>query len=325
MNNPIHVTPEQEETALGWLSRLHNAPSRADQAAFSRWLLANPAHREAYAQAQVLWELCQQPASTLAMEDDAALRGYLQAMDARPPRTRRWAGALATAACLLVMIGVGAGWQPTHWLQDLDADYVSTPGKTRTVTLADHSQLTLDADSAVAVDFDHGERHVQLLRGAAFFHVTHTGQPFVVEAEGGDTQVLGTQFEVRLQPAGALVTVLSGRVGVTAAQGQAQQVLVAGQQLGYADGKAASVHGVDSESQLAWRDGWLNYYQASLAEVVQDLQRYYPGRILLLNEQLAQRKVSGSFRSDDPLAVLDSLRGVMGFEEHRLGRWVVLR
>jgi transmembrane sensor len=45
------------------------------------------------------------------------------------------------------------------------------------------------------------------------------------------------------------------------------------------------------------------------------LQRYYPGRIVLLNDQLAARRVSGSFPSQDPQAVLGSLQGAMGPEQ----------
>ena len=96
--------------------------------------------------------------------------------------------------------------------------------------------------------------------------------------------------------------------------------------MAYGEGAADKLHAVDSEAQLAWRQGWLNYYKASLAEVVQDLGRYYPGRIVLLNDQLAARRVSGSFPSKDPLAVLSSLQGVMGFEQHAaLGRLIILR
>ncbi len=105
-----------------------------------------------------------------------------------------------------------------------------------------------------------------------------------------------------------------------------QQVLTANQQQAYADGTAQPMHTVDSDLQLAWRQGWLNYSKASLAEVVDDLRRYYPGRILLFNDALAARRVSGSFPNKDPQAVLDSLRGVLGFEQHNLlGRVIVLR
>ncbi|KAF2407903.1 FecR family protein [Pseudomonas antarctica] len=320
-------TPSQEQAALDWLSLLHDQPSSGDQATFSRWLRADPAHVEAYAQAQVLWEISEVPARTLADEDALALQGYLHAMDtAKRSRVVRRSCALAMVACLLVMVSMGGGWQPWRWVDDVGADYVTAPGQVKTVTLADRSQVTLDADSAIAVDFSHGERHIQLRRGAGFFSVTHTGQPFVVGAGSGETRVLGTQFEVRLQPAGAQVTVLSGRVGVTPSKQGQQQILTAGQQLAYAEGVAEPMHTVDSESRLAWRDGWLNYYKAPLADVVQDLRRYYPGRILLLNDEMAAKRVSGSFPSKDPQAVLNALQAVLGFEQHNLlGRMIVLR
>ncbi|MFW9081634.1 FecR family protein [Pseudomonas sp. P2757] len=323
----VTPTPAQEEAALAWLSLLHDRPSAGDQLTFSHWLRADPAHAEAYSQAQVVWELSEGPARTLADEDSLALQSLLNAMDRpRRPQIRRWAGALAMAACLLLMISLGSGWQLQRWVDDLGADYVSAPGEIRTVTLADQSQVTLDADSAIAVDFSHGERHVQLRRGAGFFTVTHTGEPFVVEAEQGQARVLGTQFEVRLQPQGAQVTVLSGRVGVSATPGAQQQILTANQQVAYGQGNAEKLHAVDSAAQLAWRQGWLTYYKTTLADVVQDLRRYYPGRIMLLNDELAARKVSGSFPSKDPQAVLSSLQGVLGFEQHQvLGTLIILR
>ena len=190
----VTPTPDQEQAALAWLSLLHDQPSSGDQATFSRWLRADPAHVEAYAQAQVLWELSEVPARTLADEDALALQGYLSAMNtSKRSSVRRWSGALAMAACLLVMISMGAGWQPSRWVDDFGADYVTAPGEVKTVTLADQSQVTLDADSAIAVDFKHGERHIQLRRGAGFFSVTHTGESFVVEAGSGD------QFGQRMQ------------------------------------------------------------------------------------------------------------------------------
>ncbi|AZE93194.1 Iron siderophore sensor protein [Pseudomonas orientalis] len=323
----VTPTPAQEQAALDWLSRLHDQPGSGAQATFSQWLRADPAHVEAYARAQVLWELSEVPARTLADEDAQALQGYLDAMN-RSGRSRRvrGAGALAMAACLLLMVSMGAGWQPSRWVDDLGADYVTAPGEVRTVTLADQSHVTLDADSAIAVDFSHGKRHIQLRRGAGFFRVVHTGQPFVVEAGDGETRVLGTQFEVRLQPAGAQVTVLSGRVGVTPSAQGPQQILTAGQQAAYADGIAEPLQSVDSESRLAWREGWLNYYRAPLADVVRDLGRYYPGRILLLNDEVGAKRVSGSFPSNDPAAVLKALQAVLGFEQHTLlGRVIVLR
>ena len=322
----VSVTPEQERTALAWLSVLHDQPDSGDQATFSRWLQADPAHAEAYAQAQVVWELSEVAGSTLAAEEARVMQRYLSAMNtSRRSRVSHWSGGLAIAACLLMVVGVFAGWQPARWLDDLGADYVSAPGQVRTVILADQSRVTLDADSAIAVNFSAGERHVELRRGVAFFHVTHTGDPFVVDAEGGEARVLGTEFEVRLQPGGAQVTVLSGRVGVKASKDAAQQILIADQQMAYDAGVTDAVHRVDSEAQLGWRSGWLTYYKTPLVDVVADLKRYYPGQIVLLNSQLGARRISGSFPSQDPQAVLNSLQGVLGFELHSVLGLIVLR
>jgi transmembrane sensor len=328
----VMITPQQRDAALSWLSVLHDRPSIADQARFSRWLQADPAHAEAYAQAQVMWELSEEPAARLAQEDATALDALLKAMDApaafstKRRALPRWSAALAMAACLVLMIGVGLGWQPQRWVDDFGADYVSALGQVRTVTLADQSQVTLDADSAIAVRFADGERHVQLRRGAAFFQVTHTGEPFVVDGGRGETRVLGTQFEVRLQPSGAQVTVLSGRVGVKAAADLPQQILTAGQRVSYDQARTTAPATVDSENQLGWRQGWLNYYRTPLADVISDLSRYYPGRIVVLNDQLAAKRVSGSFPSKDPQAVLAALKSVVGFEQYQaLGRVIVIR
>jgi transmembrane sensor len=326
------VTPEHHKTALSWLSVLHDQPTVTEQTRFSRWLKADPAHAEAYAQAQVMWEMTEEPAAKLAGEDAVALEALLEAMDAPPPAGRsrqaqmRWSGGLAMAACLVLMIGVGLGFQPQRWIDDFGADFVSAPGQVRSVMLADGSQVTLDADSAIAVHFTRGERHVELRRGAAFFQVTHTGEPFVVEGGKGETRVLGTQFEVRLQPNGAQVTVLSGRVGVKADVDEPQQILTAGQRLSYDRTHTRDPDAVDSEKQLAWRMGWLNYYRTPLAQVIEDLSRYYPGRIVVLNDRLAAKTVSGSFPSKDPLAVLAALKSVVGFEQYEaLGRVIVIR
>lgn len=321
------ITEAQSQAALQWLSRINEQPAHAEGAAFKRWLLSDPAHRAAYAQAQALWQASGTAAARLADEEQQSLQRYLDAM-ARPVASSPWRqrlAALALAACLVLAVGIAGGWQPGLWLQDLQADY-SSAGQVRQVILADQSQVTLDAQSAIAVDFVRGERRVRLLYGAAFFQVTHTGEPFLVEAAEGEVRVLGTQFEVREQGEGAQVTVRSGRVAVSPAPGTAPRELTANQQVAYAAGRLGDLVAVDSDNRLAWRQGWLNYYQVPLAQVVEDLGRYYPGRILLLDDQLGQRKVSGSFPAAEPLLALDSLGKVLGFSRQTvLGRLTVIR
>ena len=321
------ITEAQSQAALQWLSRINEQPAQAEGAAFKRWLLAEPGHRAAYDQARALWQKTAVPASRLAEEEHDSLQRYLDAM-ARPAARHPWrarVAAMAMAACLVLAISVAGGWHPGYWLQDLQADY-SSAGQVRQVTLQDQSQVTLDAGSAIAVDFNHGGRRVRLLHGAAFFQVTHTGAPFLVEAGGGEVRVLGTQFEVREQGEGSQVTVRSGRVAVSPVAGDVARELTANQQVAYGAGRMGETVAVDSDNRLAWRQGWLNYYQVPLAQVLEDLGRYYPGRILLLDGELGQRKVSGSFPVAEPLLALDSLGKVMGFSRQTvLGRLTLIR
>ena len=47
---------------------------------------------------------------------------------------------------------------------------------------------------------------------------------------------------------------------------------------------------------------------------------------MLINDEMGAKRVSGSFPSKDPLAVLSALQAVLGFEQHAvLGRMIVLR
>jgi len=55
MSHSDLTTADPSHAALHWLARINEQPEVAHSAAFKRWLLADPRHREAYAQAQALW------------------------------------------------------------------------------------------------------------------------------------------------------------------------------------------------------------------------------------------------------------------------------
>ena len=212
--NTSPLVSAEEQAAWRWLLQRHDPAIAWDEARFERWLAADPAHPPAYARAEALWMDTAGPARQLADEDDVVLQQYLQRLEAPAIRWRRWPLPLASAALLLLALWLGAGSRPENWLDNLRADQVTAPGEIRELTLAEGSRLVLDADTAIEVRLTAEERHVWLLRGAAFFEVTHTGQPFVVHSGSGQIQVLGTAFEVRQQPSGHQVSVASGRVRV---------------------------------------------------------------------------------------------------------------
>ena len=316
--------PVLEQTAQAWLVRPRGTPDAATRRAFEDWLAQRPAHAEAYARAEALWRLTEIPASRLAIEEADALEAYLRPRRAsRNPR--RWAYLLASVACLLAMLWLGGWWQPGDWLQDWRADYVAAPGQVAEWKLADGSYLSLDAGSAVRVRIDGGQRRVELLRRRG------------VAGEARHAAIRGRGRRRPGAGAGAPSSRSVAAPGRPASpcckggsrwhrRGRAEEVLGAGQQVGFADGKLGRPVAIDAAAALAWRQGWLSFYRRPLAEVLDELARYYPGRILLLDDALGRQPVSGSFRSDDPEAALKSLQAVLGYRQQILfGRLVVIR
>lgn len=318
---------QSEDDALRWVSRLASRPDNAalDEAVLTpderreleQWIAASEANARAYQEARQLWRLTALPAARLAREEAHILNQYLR-KDGAPSRRRyRKQAFAAVAASALLMVLVGLTARPDRWMDTLLADYASAPGQVRVLELQDKSQLILDGDSAVAVTMNSDQRSIKLLRGAAYFHVTHTGQPFVVHTDEGAVRVLGTRFEVRKEAHGAQVTVEEGRVAVKA-DGNAEQQLTDGQRVEYWPGGISPTVSVNSQQALGWRDGQLAFRQTPLSQALAVVQRYYPERILLLDRTLGERRVNGDFSSADPQAILSAFQSVLGFSLQRL-------
>ena len=264
------------EEAVDWfVSRDARAQTVDEQAAFEAWLASDPAHGPAYEEITRLWSDLGQIPTVRTEQAGTSSRKRPRRMDhdrARRRRPRRWAAAAIAAGVFLFAI-FGADI-PLR----IQADAISGVGETRTVTLSDGSSVTLNTNSAIAVDYAPDERRVRLLRGEAVFTVAKkAGRPFRVVTEGGYSTALGTVFLVRRQSDGATVTVLESRVAVTA-EGKAIDegrpsgsgaVLAPGQQVAYASGSGLGpVRAVDAQAAGAWRRGKLIFVDRPLGEVI---------------------------------------------------------
>jgi transmembrane sensor len=106
--------------------------------------------------------------------------------------SRHYVPALALAASLLLTVSVLI--KPLGYYF---ADYSTSPGQQRQITLADGSQITLNTDSAISVDFDPQQRRIRLIAGEAYFTIApDNGRPFVVTTDEGEVQALGTAFDI---------------------------------------------------------------------------------------------------------------------------------
>ncbi len=158
---------------------------------------------------------------------------------------------------------------------------VSTPvGGRFQLVLPDSSKVWLNSASSIRFPtrFAGNERRVTLT-GEAFFEVTsysserHRKMPFRVEAGQGTVEVLGTQFNITAyedEPA-VKTSLLEGAVKVTGTQGSRN--LVPGQQAVLHNG--ISVRQVDLEEVTAWKNGYFQFENKPLGEILKQLQRWY--------------------------------------------------
>ena len=224
----------------------------------------------------------------------------------RPParlsqRKRALVGAAVAASALLM-------WGP-DW-QAMQADYRSPTAEHRTITLSDGSQMLLDSNTLADVQFNPEQREVTLLRGQAFFSVTHdASRAFYVNAGDVRVRVTGTAFAVNLDDNGVDVSVESGTVAVQTPQASASatHLLGHGDQLHFAaNERQTRIVQLPLEQIAPWRRWQLVAIDQSIDDVIMQLRRYQPGLIVLTDKALGQRRITAALNLRDPKRALQT-------------------
>lgn len=266
-----------DDDAMDWFLRaVEGAMTPEERRNLDDWLLSDPRHRAAFDDIRQTWDMAGDMAAAFAQPfqtDVTPLRPK------RPARRAAMAAGLL-AACLALFATAEALDLPIR----LQADYRTPTGEQARVDLPDGSVAYLNTDSAIAVDFSGPTRQVTLLKGEALFEVAkNPARPFDVEALDGQARAVGTAYAVRDDGQAAQVTVTEGVVQVTT--GGEQLTLSAGDRVSYRSGKApgAIEHTANGNiPSLAWRRGLIVLNGQSFKQALSEIDRYRPGRIVLL-------------------------------------------
>ncbi|MDC8756368.1 FecR family protein [Janthinobacterium fluminis] len=292
--------------AAQWLLRRDAGLGPDDLAALQQWLDADPAHALAWAQmCDTDALLARLPAARVAAFDRSG-RGH-----AAPAPWLRWlrrcggaAPRRALTACALALCCLaGSELLYEHGRQ---ADYAQTfataRGQYASQTLPDGSTVELDTGTVLQVSLYDDRREVRLLRGQAMFHVSHdASRPFRVYAEAASVTVLGTRFSVRNVGGMVNVAVQQGKVAVAApGRDAAAAPLWAGDGLNLAANGQSTPANVVPAAVGSWRDGRVNFDNATLAEALAEFERYADTGLVLGDPALGQLRLSGSFDVGKP-------------------------
>lgn len=299
MKTPLHdhtvSTDELKQQAWDWLRLLHSGRATTEDACgFREWVRTSPAHQTMYDEVRRRWGALKRPAGALlrANPDVAAYYGRTR----REPRQGRRAflgAAVSTVAVSGVAIAyppLGLWPAPSEW----GADYRTAVGEQRSLALGERVNVTLNTRSSARRQVDRGETvGLDLLSGEAAIDLTGSGRPFAVAASAGRTVAESGQFEVRHLDGKVCVTCVSGTVRVEHPAGD--RTLQTRQQAIYDASSVRGAVGIDLADVSAWRQGMLVFNQTPLAEVLDEINRYRSGRVVLMNDAVRNKPVSGRF------------------------------
>jgi transmembrane sensor len=206
------------------------------------------------------------------------------------------------------------------------SDYHTGWGERREIALDDGSLIALNTHAALSVEFSPAQRVIKLLEGEAYFQVSHDpDRPFVVVTSHGVAEVTGTAFNVYEQFERMTVTVSEGRVRVYPEGGENRAVeLTAGLEVSGDGREVGPVLRVDVEQKLAWREGLLVFSMQPLAAVVDELNRYFPGRIVIADPRIRERVVSGAFDLTRPQDIMTAIEQTLGLDSLNLPGSLIL-
>lgn len=302
---------------------------------FEAWKEADPRHAEAAARMEDFIGRVRglRETGAEARPARAALEaGWSAGRAVKGRRAKRIGAALALAVVLAAPAWLAFKACPPDYLL---ADLRTGAGDWRTHALADGTRVTLNGGSAVNLRYDDRRRALELVQGEILVDVAkEVARPFLVETAQGSIRALGTRFLVRRDGEATVLTMLESKVSVIAAwqrqaglapDGPHGIVVRAGQRVRIAADGVGAAEPVDVRAVAdAWRFHQLVVADRPLPEVLDELNRHRPGRILYARGDIAAVRVSAVLPLDDTDRALRLLaRGFPQLRMHTLTPWLV--
>lgn len=312
--------------AREWLLRLRSGEAtEADARAFAGWRAQSPEHEQAARDVGRTWQRMRTATAASLGQKPAA----------SSPRGQAWLGKrvghVDRRAFLGGAVAAGAAWlavrPPLQLWPSLDdvaaqyrADYHTETGEQRQVEPTAGLRVAMNTRTRLDV---HADAAIELLNGEAEITAGQTvpgNRPpagaYTIVAGAGRMQAHAARLNVRCAGSRVEISCLEGAVELQ--HPLRRMTLGAAQQLSYdADSLGAPVP-VDPALVTAWRRGLLVFDNVPLAHVVDEINRYRPGRVVLRNAALGQARVRAQFsidRFEQAFALIQEVYGA------RVSRW----
>ena len=185
-------------------------------------------------------------------------------------------------------------------------------GKRSSITFTDGSQIWVNAGSRVIypAQFTADSREI-FIEGEIYLDIVHdTKRPFIVKTRKMEIRDLGTQFGVSAydNEANSHVVLVEGKVEIET-KGERKSTLNPNQLFLYSNkSNEKSVHQVNTQDYVAWKDGYYQFNHQKLDIVLEKLCKYY-GIKIHWDEKIHELTCSGKLDlKENPEKVLNALQ-----------------
>lgn len=315
-HSDISADADLDAQARAWIVRLRSgSATQQDLERLALWRAGSPATEAAFDRARRLWAALEP-----ALHSDADKR--VTPLRRTMSRRSMIGGGMAIAASAAGVAWIG-GVRPM--LADGSGELVATAkGERRQLVLASGARLDLNTASRVRLPEEGGGGAVELLRGEALLTVAAASVTVLARLADAAVAAQTAQLLLRREANAATVTCLSGEAWVEHAERRFS--------LGPRDelvldvaARTARLDRAPAPAQRAsWRTGQLIYEDRRLGDVVEELNRYRPGRIIVRGEGLAERRVTGVVQLDRIDGALTNFARSLGAPMTRLPGGIVI-
>ncbi|MFJ4458305.1 FecR domain-containing protein [Pseudomonas sp. NPDC089392] len=303
--------------AILWMLRLREhgyEPSLQHQCA--QWRNARPEHEQA-------WQ------RVIQMHQDLDLRAIpgagvaLQTLETSQRRLHR-----RQALKLLGGVGIvgAAAWlgKDLEALNAWTADYATGTGERRSFTLPDGSLMQLNTRSAVDLAFNDQQRLIHLKQGELMItcsQAPNLQQPLLVQTREALLEGFTGRFVARQDSDCTRVSVSHGRVAIHRPGTGQLQWIESGQDWRLDAQGSQQLEHVDMDA-MAWSEGLIVTRDMRLFDFLAQVSRYRHG-YLGCSDEIADLRLSGVFRLEDPEQLLQLLPQTLPVRLRQRTRWWV--
>jgi transmembrane sensor len=329
-----------QELACLWISRMDRGLTKSEKQQLVVWCKQNTLHHSALLEMASYW-------------DDLSVLNELSDLFPLAQSTARnkfSTFALVASIAIISLIGINTlvsesflpylpslKEQTLTQIQTLETQV----GEQKSFTLQDGSQIKLNTNSLIKVEYSTNHRLLTLLQGEARFNVAKDkSRPFTVTVGDKSFTALGTIFNVQKSDNLMMeLVVTEGKVLITKATSPvadikqtliqanttfksddlAATLVVSGEKVILAKGKSSPnktpIEKVSLDQihrDLAWQQGMLIFEGEPLSIALTEISRYTTSNFEIIDSELADIHVAGYFKAGDIDGLLTSLQSNFG-------------